>query len=392
MGSAWAIVVAAGRGERMGGGPKKQFRLLQGRPVLHWSLEALFEAPSVDGIVVVAPAEDVDRLRQELTESFPGGRVASVVEGGSSRAESVRKGLSRVPETCAWVIVHDAARPLLTPELVGRVLDGARQSGAATAAIPMADTVKEADERGFALRTLDRSRLWRIQTPQAFRRELLWEAHQRAGSGEATDDCQLVEALGAQVRLVEGDPRNLKITTEGDWAVVQALAETPARSRRRRIATGFGFDLHRLVEGRRLVLGGVEIPYPLGLLGHSDADALAHAVIDALLGAASLGDIGTHFPDTDPRYSGADSLHLLEEAAALARRRGVRVLHVDAFVSAEAPRLRPHIEAMRRNLASAIGVDAAQVNVKAGTGEGAGPVGRGEVIEARAVVTVERED
>lgn len=386
---AWAIVVAAGKGERMGEGPRKQFRLLRGKPVLYWSLEAFSKAPSVEAIIVVVPAGEVRRIEEELAASFPG-KVARVVEGGASRAESVRRGLEALPEACEWVLVHDAARPLVTTALIERVLEGAWETGAATAAVRMADTVKEGDERGRVLRTLDRSRLWRVQTPQAFRRRLLWEAHRAAMAAEPTDDCQLVEALGAEVRLVEGDPSNLKITTESDWALVQALSGQNAPARR--IATGFGFDLHRLVEGRRLVLGGVEIPHSRGLLGHSDADALAHAVIDGLLGAASLGDIGMHFPDTDPRYAGADSLDLLREAAGAARRKGVRVLHVDAFVSAEAPRLRPHIEAMRRNLAAAMGIDMERVNVKAGTGEGAGPVGRGEVIEARAVVTVERED
>ncbi len=385
-------MVAAGKGERMGGGQKKQFRPLCGRPVLHWSLEALSRAASIEAIVVAAPAQDVARVEEELARTLPHVNVARVVAGGSTRSESVRRGLEAVPEACEWVVVHDAARPLVTPELVERVLEGARASGAATAALPMTDTVKEAGEGGVALRTLDRSRLWRVQTPQAFRRSLLWEAHRSGEAAIATDDCQLVEALGAEVRLVEGDPGNLKITTEEDWAMVQALAERASPRRAGRIATGFGFDVHRLAEGRRLILGGVAIPHPFGLLGHSDADALAHAVIDGLLGAASLGDIGMHFPDTDPRYAGADSLRLLEEAARLVRSRGVRLLHVDAFVSAEAPRLRPHIEAMRKNLAAALGVGVERVNVKAGTGEGVGPVGRGEVIEARAVVTVERWD
>jgi len=384
---AGAIVVAAGKGERMGKGIKKQFRLLAGRPVLHWSLEAMQEATSIDEVVVVTHADDVAWVNGEVAPHFP--KVRSVVAGGETRQESVAMGLAALTPEIRWVVVHDGVRPFAGAELVERVLGAAREHGAATAAIPVVDTIKRVDQAGCVQQTLERAGLWAVQTPQAFAREILEQAHAAAaGRLVATDDCGLVEAIGHPVAVVPGSRRNLKLTTEEDLEIMERLAGRYGGGEV--TVAGFGFDVHRLVEGRPLVLAGVRIPHSLGLAGHSDADVLAHAVMDALLGACALGDIGQHFPDSDPAYRGADSLKLLEHVSELLRSRAARIVHVDAFVSAEAPKLRPYIDAMRANLARAMAVDMEQVSVKAGTGEGVGTVGLGQVIEARAVATVVR--
>lgn len=387
MGRASAIVVAAGKGVRMGSGVKKQFRLLRGRPVLHWALAAMEEAPSIEEVVVVTSAADVLRVAVDVEEKFA--KVTRVVAGGESRQESVARGLAALGPGTEWVVVHDGVRPLAGAELVEKVLAQAKISGAATAAVKVKDTVKLVNEQGQVERTLDRARLWAVQTPQAFSRELIERAHALGRGLQATDDCGLVEAMGHTVTVVEGSERNLKLTTEDDMIVLDALAADGTQWDFVPV-TGFGFDVHQLVPGRELVLGGVRIPHSLGLLGHSDADVLTHAIMDALLGAAGLGDIGQHFPDTSPAYEGANSLQLLEQVCALITANGARIVHVDAFISAEAPRLRPHIDAMRRNLAQAMGISVEWVNVKAGTGEGMGPVGLGQAIEARAVATLMR--
>lgn len=385
-----AIVVAAGQGTRMGPGQavKKQFRLVAGKPLLDWTLEAIARCAEIDGIVVVTGVADVARLKRALL-GRPELKVRDVVPGGASRRESVASGLAAVGPDARWIVVHDGVRPLVSPALVSRVLAAARVHGAATAGLPVSDTVKRVEPGGRIVETVDRTTLWSVQTPQAFARALLEEAHRQGGELDATDDAGLVERLGRAVYVVRGSAKNVKVTTEEDLEIVASwLAEASAAPGE--VVCGFGFDVHRIKAGRALVLGGVRIDCPFGLDGHSDADVLTHAIIDALFGAAALGDIGTHFPDTDPAYRGADSLELLRTARQRLVEAGCRILHVDAFVSAEAPRLKGHIPLMRTRLAEAMAIPVTRVSIKAGTGEGVGPVGRGEVIEARAVATVRR--
>lgn len=386
-----AVIVAAGRGERMGQGEKKQFRILGTKPLYQWSLQAFHEVDSIDEIVVVTGADDVTRVQSEIQGAmFP--KVVDVVAGGATRQDSVFNGLIGLDDNVQWIVIHDGVRPFVGAELIQSVLDAAKQWGAAISALPVKETIKEvghddAMPAGVKVkRTPDRSLLWAAQTPQAFSRSILLDAYRRFGDGTWTDDSSLVEATGVEVAIVAGHDQNIKITTESDFDLAKKWVTGPTS----RIATGFGFDVHRLVPGRPLILGGVSIPYDKGLDGHSDADVLTHAVMDALLGAASLGDIGRLFPNDDPAYKDADSLKLLERVRDKVGQSGGRILHVDAFVSAERPRLSPVIDEMRRNLARAMGIQEAWVNVKAGTGEGAGPVGTGEVIEARAVATIER--
>lgn len=383
-----------------GAGPRKQFLTLNGVPVWMRSLAAFEQVDGVAEIAVVVPEGEGDRIEEEWAARFgerSGNKPVRFVAGGPTRQESVARGLAALSDTCRWVVVHDGVRPLVTPSLIERVLAAARVSGAATAGIPVSDTVKRVDEDGRVVETLPRAALRAIQTPQAFSRELLERAHARArdeGAGAATDDAALVERLGAAVTVVEGDPGNIKLTYPADRDVAAALLrrrEGPAPGLVP-VRVGHGFDVHRLEEGRPLILGGVVIPWEKGLAGHSDADVLTHAVIDSVLGAAGLGDIGRHFPDTDPAYRGADSMELLRHVVAMVADRGWAVGQVDGTVVAQRPKLAPYIEAMRASLAAALQVEPGAVNVKATTSEGLGFAGRGEGMAAYAVSVLVRAD
>ncbi len=377
------ILAAGGSGVRAG--VAKQWLVLAGETVLRRSARALAGCEVVDSVVVVVPPGDEARAEAELAGL---GKPVRVVAGGAARADSVRNGLAAAGGA-AVVLVHDAARPFASPGLATLVAEAAARDGAALAALPVTDTVKRA-AAGAALpraeETLDRRTLWLAQTPQGFRLDLLLSAYDRAGAeaSAATDECSLVERMGAAVTLVPGEAGNFKITAPEDLERARALLEAP-------VATGVGYDTHRFAPGRRLVLGGVEIEGEGdGLLGHSDADVCAHAIGDAILGAAGLGDLGRHFPDTDPRWKGVSSLALLREIRDLAAARGWRVGNCDVTLAARRPKIAPHGEAMRARLAEALGVAPAQVNVKATTGEGMGFVGRGEGIAAHAVALLVR--
>ncbi len=378
-----AIVAAGGAGQRAG--LAKQWLVLGGESVLRRSVRLLAESGVVDELVVVVPAGDEPRAVAELAGLV---LLPRVVAGGAHRADSVLNGLAAL-EGCAVILVHDAARPFAAPELVRRVAEAAARDGAALAAQPVTDTVKRAagertEGQPRVAATLDRRELWLAQTPQGFRRELLARAYAAAGAdaSAATDESALVERFGAPVTLVSGAPGNFKITSPEDVERARAVTELP-------FATGVGYDTHRFAPGRRLVLGGVEHEGD-GLLGHSDADVCAHAIGDAILGAAGLGDLGRHFPDTDPRWKGVSSLLLLREIAARAAEHGWRLGNADVTLAAKRPKIAPRAEEMRARIAEALGVAPAQVNVKATTGEGMGFVGRGEGIAAHAVVLLAR--
>jgi 2-C-methyl-D-erythritol 4-phosphate cytidylyltransferase/2-C-methyl-D-erythritol 2,4-cyclodiphosphate synthase len=369
-----AILAAGGAGARAG--VAKQWLVLGGESVLRRSARMLAGCPAVDEIVAVVPPGEEGR---GLAEVEGLGKPARAVAGGPARADSVRNGLAAV-EGAAVVLIHDAARPFATADLAGRVAEAAARDGAALAAVPVTDTVKRAaGAEPRVAETLDRRALWLAQTPQGFRRDVLLRAYQAAGAGAsaATDECALVEAIGAPVTLVPGEPGNFKITGPEDVERARAALEAP-------VAMGVGYDTHRFAAGRRLVLGGVEFEGD-GLLGHSDADVCAHAIGDAILGAAGLGDLGRHFPDGDPRWEGVSSLVLLREIARKAAERGWRVGNADVTLAARRPKIAPRAEEMRARLAEALGVAPAQVNVKATTGEGMGFVGREEGIAAHAV-------
>lgn len=381
------MVPAAGAGTRMGGTTRKQFLRVGGRPLLVLALEALAAWEGLSGAVVVAPKADLERVRG-LLEGAGVPKVLRVVAGGAERQDSVRLGLDALTEAEAGdvVFVHDGVRPFPPAERFGELRDAASPDGALLA-VACRDTLKRGSE-GRASGTVDRVGLWQAQTPQAFPVGLLREALSRTAA-RGTDEASLVEALGHRPRLVPGDPRNLKVTTPEDLPLAEALWEAgrgaPMTHPPLPLHIGHGFDVHRLVAGRRLVLGGVEIDHPLGLLGHSDADVLTHAVADACLGACALGDLGRHFPDTEARWKGASSLDLLARVAELAARRGLRVCRVDATLIAERPKVAPFVVEMESNLGRALGLPPGRVTVKATTTEGLGFEGRQEGISAHAV-------
>ena len=368
-----AILVAAGASRRMGF-DKLSYRLPGGLTVLQASLRAFERHPRIKEIVLVAGA-NLEICRQ-LAETCS--KPCKAMSGGATRAESVRAGLAAA--TGDLVAIHDAARPFVSETVITAAIEAAEQSGAAAPAVPVKDTVKVADGSGRVVSTPDRSTLFAVQTPQCFRRELYHRALEVVTGEKAdlvTDDCSLFELAGLPVVLTPGEYANLKITTKEDLK-----GEGTMR-------IGHGYDVHRLVEGRKLILGGVDIPYEKGLLGHSDADVLLHAISDALLGAAALGDIGKHFPDTDPRYEGADSLRLLQEVGRLIHEAGYTVGNIDATVLCQAPKLAPHIQTMRANIAQALGVEVDKVSVKATTEEHLGFTGQGQGIAAHAVALLE---
>jgi 2-C-methyl-D-erythritol 4-phosphate cytidylyltransferase/2-C-methyl-D-erythritol 2,4-cyclodiphosphate synthase len=328
----------------------------------------------------------------------PTAKPARVVTGGARRQDSVARGFAAVSETADVVLVHDAARPFVAAALIDRTIEAATEDGAAIAAIPVHDTVKQARRAGDRLyvdATLPREGIFLAQTPQAFRREVLAAAVAASGqAADASDEAKLVEAAGGAVRLVDGDPANVKITTPADLARAQAGGEAresgPPLASASAMRVGTGYDLHRLVEGRALKLGGVAIAFERGLAGHSDADVVCHAVTDALLGAANAGDIGRLFPDTDPRWKDADSLQLLAEAWSRVAAAGWRIVNVDIVVVAERPKIGPHAEAIRASLAGALRVSPDAIAIKGKTNEGVDAVGRGEAIAVHAVALITR--
>lgn len=387
------VLVAAGSSSRMGGGRSKVLALLKGRPVFCWSLQALLDCEQVKEICVVCRPEDQEelaRLSQGLKQPSGGKRVRFTL-GGDTRQASVYNGVLALEGEWPYVVVHDGARPLVRQETLEAVCQDAAAFGAATAAVPSKDTCKLSGKDGFVESTPPRERLMAVQTPQAFRRELyLYAAEKARQRGESyTDDCQLIEAAGGRVRLTPSGYENFKLTTPEDLLFARAMVGEGRGQMDMRI--GSGYDVHRLVADRRLILGGVDIPFEKGLLGHSDADVLCHAIADALLGAAALGDIGCLFPDSDPQYKGADSLKLLSAVCRAVEEAGYRIGNIDATVMAQRPKLAPYVPQMRENIARACGIDVSQVSVKATTEEGMGFTGREEGMAAQAVCLLDKE-
>ncbi len=368
-----AVIVAGGSSSRMGGVDKLAY-CQDGVPVLRRTVLAFCANAFVDEIIVVCRADRTDDTKRML-EGLP--KVSAVVAGGADRTGSVKNGVAAISPRCEYIAVHDGARPFVSDGLITRVLEGAVRYGACAPALAVSDTLKRTDADGFVTETVPREGLFAVQTPQVFEKGLLARALERGGS--ATDDCALVEIAGGRVKLVEGERGNIKLTYPADLALCSGGA--PVR-------VGSGYDVHRLVEGRRLVLGGVEIPFGKGLLGHSDADVLTHAVCDALLGAAALGDIGVLFPDSDPAFLGADSIELLREVCRALAQKGFRPCNIDATAVCERPRLREYIDAMRHRIAEAASLDISRVSVKATTEEGLGFTGGGEGIAAYAAASV----
>lgn len=374
---AYAVILCGGSGTRMGAAGNKTLLKTGGVPAIVRGFRAF--AAAADGIVMVARAGEEEVFAQTL--AVYGLHPLAIVPGGEDRQASALRGLKALPTDADIALIHDGARPFVTEAIIRRVIESVKQYGSGVAAVPCRDTIKRADGDGIVLETLDRSALWQMQTPQGFFVKDLLAAHASA-QGRYTDDAALMEAAGHAVRLVLGSPDNIKLTSPEDLRMVNGML-TP------RIGTGF--DAHRLVEGRELWLGGVQIPYEKGLLGHSDADAPLHALTDALLGAAAMGDIGKLFPDSDPKYKGISSVLLLEEARKRITDAGFTIGNVDVTIVCQAPKLAPYIPQMRERIAKALEISAEQVSVKATTTERMGYEGRGEGISAQAVAMVFQE-
>lgn len=371
------VIVAAGEGLRAGPGEPKAWRALAGKPVLRWSVETLLAAGSAETIVVVAR----DRLSQ-VGEALTGLSGWRAVAGGASRAASVQAGLAALGAD-GPVLIHDAARPFVTKAHVDRLLAALADAEGAIPALPVPDTLKRGD--GVVETTVARDGLWRAQTPQAFRREALMAAYTAwPGDAEPTDDAGVVERAGGRVALVPGDPMLMKLTWPEDFAMAEQLA-----GGRRIVRMGQGVDAHRFGPGDAVWLCGVRIPHDHGLVGHSDADCALHALTDAVLGAIADGDIGAHFPPSDPQWKGASSDRFLAHAVERVASKGGQVLSADVTLICERPKIGPHREAMRARVAEIMGLPVDRVSVKATTTEGMGFTGRGEGLMAQAVATVE---
>ena len=369
-----AVIVAGGSGSRMG--RPKQMLPLGAKPVLVRTVEAFLQTPEIKEIVVVTPPEN----RAELQKRFPGIVFA---DPGKTRLLSVKNGFLKTSAASQLVAVHDGARPLVEPAHISACLQAARQYGAAVLAVPVKDTVKVC-EGGFVQNTLDRAVLWAAQTPQCYRRPVLAEALEKFGQEEeATDESQLVEKLGIKVRVVPSSYKNNKITTPEDLIFAEALLENSVIYR-----TGFGFDLHRLEPGRKLFIGGAEIPHTKGFLGHSDGDLVLHALCDAVLGALCAGEIGILFPPTDESIKGISSVKIVKKVLEIVRSHHAQIEHIDATIITQEPKIKPHYETVRKSLAEVFEMPLENVSFKSKSHEHVGEIGRGEAAMCHAVATL----
>ena len=379
-----AVILAAGSGIRMNLNKTKQRLLICGKSVLRHSLEAYESASSVDSIIIVCRADEIEFAEQE-SKSLT--KVKNIIIGGKTRAESAKLGFYSIFNDVDFVAFHDAARCLITPEMIDRVIGKAHESLAATAALAVSDTVKIVDSDGKITATIPRETVFRAQTPQVFEKTLYARALECCDAlDKITDDNMLVERIGTDIYAVDLGPTNIKITAKEDLTLAKNILTERGEGAMSGFRIGHGYDVHKLTENRKLIIGGVEIPYEQGLLGHSDADVLLHAVMDSILGAAALGDIGRHFPDTSDEFRGISSMHLLTRVAELIRKRGFRVVNVDATLVMQKPKVAPYVPKMISNIAFALGIPEDCVNVKATTEEHLGFTGREEGASAHAVV------
>jgi 2-C-methyl-D-erythritol 4-phosphate cytidylyltransferase/2-C-methyl-D-erythritol 2,4-cyclodiphosphate synthase len=370
-----ALIVAAGSGTRMGGELPKQYRPIAGKAVLAHAVDALASHPRVNAVRVVIGAG-----QEEMAQAALGARdIGDVIIGGAERSDSVRAGLDAIEE--GVVLVHDAARPFCPHDVIDRLLDALERGDGAVPVLDVSDTL--ARGVGQLDEMVERNRLMRVQTPQAFHVEDLRYAMDESGKRSATDESTLLVAAGLKVIAVEGSPMLDKLTTPADWERAETM-----QAARLTVRTGMGFDVHAFAGAGPIMMGGIEVPHDKGLAGHSDADVVLHSITDALLGAAGEGDIGLHFPPSDSQWKGASSDRFLAHAAALIRDRGGIIDHIDCTVICEAPKIGPHREAMRARIAEILQLKAGQVSIKATTTERLGFTGRGEGVAAQAVATI----
>ena len=380
-----AIILAGGSGTRMNADKTKQFIQILGKTVIERSVLSFLESSLIDEVIVVVKENEIeDATALLLSGDYT--KPIKIVVGGDCRAASAKNGFDAVDSSCNFVAIHDAARCLITPDMIDKVVEKAHKNGAATAVCGVSDTVKTIDAEGKITSTIPRERVFRAQTPQVFSKEI----YQRALSDcddlhTVTDDNMIVEKLGIDIYAVDLGQANIKITTNDDLAIARNILIERGEAAVCDSRIGHGYDVHRFAEGRKLILGGVEIPHQKGLLGHSDADVLLHAIMDSLLGAAALGDIGRHFPDTDEEYRGISSVRLLTRVSDLLVKNGYRVVNVDATVVLQTPKIAKYVPKMISNIAYALGISESCVNVKATTEERLGFTGREEGAIAHSV-------
>ncbi len=392
-----AIIPAAGSGIRMGLSVPKQCYELGGKPILVHTLQRIEQSDAIGSIVLVVPA-DHKGWAEQLVQKFQFAKVSKVIAGGKERQDSVLAGLKVLAAEVELVLVHDGVRPFVPVAVIENCLQEAEKSGAAMAAVPVKDTLKSVSSRKVIEKTISRDGVWQAQTPQAVSKSLLIKAYALAAEKEnftATDEAGLLELLGHPVKVVQGSEQNIKITRPEDLMLAKAILKESSADMKSieegcRYRSGYGYDAHRLVEDRPLILGGEEIPFAKGLQGHSDADVLIHALCDAILGAAGVGDIGHHFPDTDEKIKNISSLTILQGVAALISNKNYELANADITVVAQKPKLAPYFAAMQKNIARACGVGADCINLKATTTEGMGFEGRGEGMSAHAVVMLKK--
>ena len=379
------LIVAAGKGLRMQSYLPKQYMLLDNEPVIIHAIRALSQVNFITDIIVVVAEDQLDYTKALLAANMGLDKVRHIVAGGANRAASVWEGLKQVKTP--YVAIHDGVRPFVSEALILRVAEAAIKNGTAIPALPITDTVKKVNQELFVSHTEDRSTLRVVQTPQIFLCENLIKCFVEAlveDSFDFTDEAGLLEYYGYTIALVLGEKTNLKITDPEDMKLAEYLLERKQMTMR----VGIGYDVHCLVENRKLIIGGVEIPYKKGLFGHSDADVLLHAIMDALFGAAGLGDIGKHFPDTENAFAGISSLILLEKTKKLLDKSNLKVNNIDATIIAEAPKMANYLQEMCLNIATYLALSVEQVNVKATTTEKLGFVGRGDGIAAEAICSL----
>jgi 2-C-methyl-D-erythritol 4-phosphate cytidylyltransferase/2-C-methyl-D-erythritol 2,4-cyclodiphosphate synthase len=375
-----AIVVAAGYSTRIG--TDKIFEPLGKKPVLAWSIDLLEHHEAINQIVLVLNKDNLERGR-ELTAERAWSKVTDICLGGKRRQDSVQNGLNKITQS-DWALIHDGARPFLSHDLVDRGLEAARKTGAALAALPVRNTIKQSNDDNTVNTTLERKRLWKAQTPQIFKSTIIRKVYSRI-TEDVTDDATLVERAGYNVKIYTGADTNIKITTHEDLMLARMIAGLGSSLR-----IGIGYDVHQLISGHKLFLGGIEIPHSKGLSGHSDADVLIHAIIDALLGAAGLKDIGYHFPPDEEQYKNISSSILLKKVDNILKKKGITIINIDSTIVAEQPKIAPYIDKMRTSISTTLNLAPENIMIKATTTEGLGFTGQGKGIAAYAIASIEK--
>jgi 2-C-methyl-D-erythritol 4-phosphate cytidylyltransferase / 2-C-methyl-D-erythritol 2,4-cyclodiphosphate synthase len=382
-----AIIPAGGAGKRLKEKKAKQYLFLDDLPVLIHALKVFQKAKIINEIILIIPKDDIASSKQMINK-YALTKVSEIIAGGRERQDSVKNGLAAIKGKCDLVVIHDAVRPFVTEKMIEDVIETARKTGAASIGVKAKDTIKETKKDNLVKSTIPRENIWLTQTPQAFRYEILKKAYQVAYAKKfyGTDDALLVERVGKKVRMIEGSYENIKITTQEDMMIADTIIKKKM-GRKTNIQSGFGYDSHKFAMGRKFILGGVVVPYYKGLQGHSDADALLHAICDALLGAAGCGDIGMHFPDNDPTYKDISSIILLEKVKTIIVEKRFSINNIDATIIIEMPKLAPYIAQMVYNISHVLDISETDVNIKAKTNEGMGFIGRGEGVAVLAIAT-----